>query len=130
MKTMKKSLLSLLLTIIIFGACKKDKLFEPAIVNQPDNFSFQANNAGNVTGTYEYTWTNSGTKANITISTQGQAAQMDVKVYDASGNEVYSNSLDNNGSFMTDPGVAGQWRIVVILKSFSGTINISVQKAG
>lgn len=130
MKTMKNAFLVLLSGIITFSACKKDvDVFKPQVSNQSDNFSFLASNVSNGTGSYEYTWINTGTKANITISTQGQAAQMDVKVYDGAGAEVYANSLDNNGSFTTNTGIAGQWKIVFVFKTFNGNILVTAKKA-
>lgn len=104
MKTITKTIAFLFLVVMTISSCKKDAdNFKPQTVNQSDNFSFQASNVNNGTGTF-YTWTNTGTKANITISTQGQASQMDIKVYDALGVDVYSNSLDNVGSFTTNSG--------------------------
>lgn len=129
MKTIKKTFAFLLFGVFTLTACKKDAdTFQPQVVNQSDNFSFQATNVNNGTKAFEYTWTNTGTKANITISTQGQATQMDIKVYDALGAEVYSDSLDNIGSFTTNSGTTGQWRIVIVFKSFNGSVNLTVKK--
>lgn len=128
MKTMKKSILFLLLGMVILSACKKDKIFEPAIVNQSDNFTFQASGASNVSHVYEYTWTNNGTIANITQTTNLQGGTISLKVYDATSTEVYSNSIDNNGSFVTGQGTAGTWTIKVTLTNYSGSVDFAVQK--
>lgn len=126
---MKKTILFMLLGIITFSACKKDADgFKPEVTNQTDNFIFQDGNVSNGTGSFEYRWTNTGTKATIAISTQGQATQMDIKVYDALNVEVYSNSLDNNGSFTTGSGTTGQWRIVFVFKNFNGNIQVNSRK--
>ena len=126
---MKKTILFMLLGILTFSACKKDSDgFKPEVTNQTDNFIFQNSNVSNGTGSFEYRWSNTGTRATITISTQGQAGQMDIKVYDGLNVEVYSNSLDNNGSFTTGSGTSGQWRIVFVFKNFNGNIQVNAKK--
>ncbi len=131
MNTIRKSIGFLLLIVVALTACKKDNsvaIPQPQIVNQADNFSFQVNYANPVTQTLQYNWSNSGVKAGITQSTNLQGGTVVLKIYDASNAEVYSNSIDNNGSFVTGTGTPGTWKIKVIMTNYSGSINFTVQK--
>lgn len=114
-------------SLLILSCSNDDNANDPVIVNQNNNFSFELSNASNITNTFEYNWKNSSSIANIGISTTAQATQMDVKVFDALNNEVYSNSLDNNGNFVSNPGSAGLWKIRIIMKNFNGNIRFTVK---
>lgn len=119
-----------MLLLSLFGCEKNGTGFEPEIINQEDNSSFQVTDAVDVTEILEYTWANTGTKASITQSTDLQGGTIVLKVYDADDTQVYSNSIDNNGTFQTSTGTPGTWRIEVTLTNYSGTINFTVQRGG
>lgn len=128
---MKKLMLFLLSGIVIFSSCKKDKSPDPSqpqILNQTDNFTFSVKNMNNVTRVLEYTWVNNGTQASITQATNLQGGTVVLKVYDATNTELYSNSIDNNGSFITASGTPGTWKIKVILTNYSGSVDFTAQK--
>jgi len=103
--------------------------FEPQINNIADNFEFQATGVTDVTWTFTYTWSNSGTAASINQSTTVAAGAAVVTVYDAVGTQVYSQSLSANGTFPTTAGVAGNWTIKVVFTTYDGTVNFRAQKA-
>jgi hypothetical protein len=103
--------------------------FEPQINNIADNFEFQATGVTDVTWTFTYTWSNSGTAASINQSTTVAAGAAVVTVYDAVGTQVYSQSLSANGTFPTSVGVAGNWTIKVVFTTYDGTVNFRAQKA-
>jgi hypothetical protein len=123
-------------TVLLFAACGSDQVtaprFEPQIVNTADDFSFQPTGADGVTQTLEYTWQNSGTLANVTqsssISTPPNSAML--VIIGGAGNQVYSRSLTEVGTFSSSPCMAGAWTIRVILSDARGTINFRVQKGG
>ena len=47
---------------------------QPQIVNNTDAFSFQITNLSGVTGTYNYTWQNTGTLAKVTHASNAGSA--------------------------------------------------------
>jgi hypothetical protein len=103
--------------------------FQPEIANTPDNFQFQATGVTNVTQNLSYSWTNTGTGANVDQScaiTQGAAT---LQIRDNQGTLVYERTLTDGGTYATSTGVAGTWTIRVILNGVGGTLNFRAQKA-
>jgi hypothetical protein len=102
--------------------------FQPEITNNTDNFQFQATGVTHVSQTLTYTWSNTGTAANVDQScaiTQGSAT---VQIRDNQGTLVYDHTLADGGTFVTSAGVAGTWSIRVTLSSVDGTLNFRAQK--
>lgn len=119
-----------LIALLVF-ACSKEKnpvsAFQPEIANNQNDFQFQATGLTNVTTTVTYPWDNTGTSANINQScaiTGGTAA---LSIMDASGREVYTGNLSDNGTFASIAGTSGAWTIRVDLYSVDGTLNFRVQ---
>lgn len=103
--------------------------FQPQINNVADNFSFQATGVTNASGTYDYSWSNSGDSATVNQATTITAGSATLTLLDANGTQVYSASLSGNGTFGVLKGVAGTWKVRLVLNNYSGTINFSAQKA-
>jgi hypothetical protein len=101
--------------------------FQPEIVNNPDNFSFQATAVQNVTATVQYIWSNSGTQATVNHSSAVDSGTAVVQVLDANNVEVYSNALLASGTPSTSVGATGNWRIRVTLTNVYGTLNFNTQ---
>jgi hypothetical protein len=126
--------LALLMTALLGSACSDSPAaaplapFEPQINNIADNFEFQATGVTDVTWTFTYTWSNSGTMASVDQSTTVGAGSAVVTVYDAVGTQVYTQSLSANGTFDTSAGVAGNWTVKVAFVNCDGTVNFRVQK--
>src|SRR5574339_201701 len=99
------------------GGSKNNSLapFQPQINNMQDNFQLQATGVNNVTSTLNYTWQNTGTSANVNQASQITAGSATLTILDASGQQVYTNSLTANGTFPTTTGMTGGWTIRVIL---------------
>jgi hypothetical protein len=53
---------------------------------------------------------------------------MTLTISDASGAQVYSRSLADNGAFVTADGAAGTWTIRITYTAASGTANFRAQK--
>jgi len=102
--------------------------FQPEIVNNQDAFSFQATNVQNVNTTLTYTWPNSGAQATVNHSSVITAGSAAVTLYDANDSLVYTRGLVASANEPSTVGVAGNWRLVVILTNVSGTLNFSTQK--
>jgi hypothetical protein len=56
------------------------------------------------------------------------AGSATLTIRDASGTQVYTRNLADNGTFLTNAGTSGSWTIQVVLTNMSGTINFRVQK--
>jgi hypothetical protein len=118
-----------LASLLLALACGSDPLapFQPEITNIADNFEFQATGLTGVTWSQEYVWTNSETTANVDHSSAITGGVTSLTIRDANGTQVYSAPLGPSGSVATSAGVAGSWRIAVVLTNVSGTINFRVQ---
>ena len=122
------------LLVLVVGACSEDPAaplapFEPQINNIQDSFEFQATGVTNVTWTFEYTWANSGTAANVNQATTVTAGAATLTLLDAAGTQVYTQSLSANGTFPTTVGPTGNWRVRVVFTNYSGTVNFRAEKS-
>lgn len=120
-------------TMVVLSACGSSSTgplapFQPQINNAPDNFQFQATGVTNVTWTFTYTWSNSGTAASVNQATTITAGTATVTILDANSTQVYTKDLSANGTFTTSAGVTGNWTIKVVFTNYSGTPNFRVQK--
>lgn len=96
--------------------------------NAPDTFQWQVTALSSITQTLEYTWVTSGTTANVNQSANLGGGSADLRIMDAEGVEVYSRSLESNGTFQTSAGAAGSWTVTVTLTKASGALNFRLQK--
>jgi hypothetical protein len=100
---------------------------EPEVTNVTDSFEFQVTNVRNLTDTYSYTWVNTGSQATVNQATTVTAGSVTLTISDADGTQVYSRSLADNGTFVTDIGATGDWTIIVAFSAASGTLNFRVE---
>ena len=121
-------------TLILVAGCGDDPTapgIEPQITNLSDAFSYQVSGIQNFTGTYSYSWQNTGTIAKIThASDAGATGSATLTVRDADGTQVYSGQLVSSGEPLTEPaGVAGDWTITIVYSDYSNTqVNFGVLK--
>jgi hypothetical protein len=101
---------------------------QPEIGNNADSFQFQASHLSRTTQTLSYSWSHTGTIANVNQSGAMTAGDARLVITDSSGNRVYDADLRTTGTFTTSGGAAGTWRIEVRLQDVSGTLNFRVQK--
>ena len=119
-------------TVILF-ACKKNEslaAFSPEITNLADNFQLQATSIVDVSTTITYTWTNNGPKANIDLSGAINSGSGTLTIKDANGVQVYTTDIKATGSGTSIAGVAGSWKIILLLTKANGNLNFRVQKGG
>lgn len=120
--------------LLLVGACGDDPTapgIEPQITNLSDAFSYQVSSIQNFTGTYSYTWENTGTVAKIThASDAGATGSATLTVRDAEGTQVYSGQLATSGEPLSAPvGVAGAWAITIVYTDYNNTqVNFAVLK--
>ena len=110
--------------------CGDDPLapFEPEVSNATDSFQLQATGVTGVSRTLEYTWTNTGTLANVNHSTTATRGTARLVIRAPNGTQLYSRDLAPSLNEQTTTGTAGAWTIRVMLTNFSGTLNFRVQK--
>ena len=129
----KFSYLFLVLSGVVTLACGDDPApvapgIQPEIVNSADNFQFQVTAVNNYTGALNYTWTNTGTAADVNQSCAVSGGVVTLVLLDDQGTEVYSKDLSQDGSFVTSVGTSGSWKIRVIMSHASGTLNFRADK--
>lgn len=127
---MRKARLLVALVAGIFAAACSDPLapFQPEVSNVADNFQFQVTGLDGITVIRDYTWTNSGTSANVNQASSLIGGQGSLTIYDAQGTQVYAKDLTANGTFQTSAGTTGAWKIRVALSNARGSVNFRVQK--
>ncbi|HET7462700.1 MAG TPA: hypothetical protein VFJ82_15705 [Longimicrobium sp.] len=102
--------------------------FQPQVGNAADNFQFQVTGLTGVTLTRDYSWVTTGTRVDVNQATQLTGGTAAIEVTDAAQAVVYSKDLAANGTFQSSAGVAGTWRIRLLLNGARGTVNFRVQK--
>lgn len=124
-----------LAALVFVAACSSDPTappgIQPQITNLTDAFSFQITNLNNVSGTYDYTWQNTGTLARVTHSTNsGATGTATLTLRDAVGTQVYTGALATSGQPVSSPaGVAGAWTVRLVFTGYSNTqVNFGVVK--
>lgn len=118
--------------LVASAACGGTNVIGPEnqleVTNVDDSFQWQVTALDNVTQTLTYTWTMTGTVANVNQASALGGGSATVTVQDAAGTQVYTSSLSQNGTFTTSAGTAGAWKITVTLDEATGTLNFRVQK--
>ncbi len=99
------------------------------VTNAADDFQWQVSNLDGVDQTLRYTWSNTGDSASVNQATALTGGTATITIRDASGAQVYTRSLTDNGTYPTITGTTGAWQITVRLSNAKGTINFRVQKA-
>ena len=121
-----------LASLVVAGAaCSDTAVIGPAnqleVSNAPGTFQWQVIALDKVTQTLTYTWTNNGATANVNQDSSVSSGTATLRITDASGTEVYSASLSQNGTFQTGAGTPGDWMVVVTLDKASGAANFRLQ---
>lgn len=101
--------------------------FQPEIVNNAASFELQATAVSDITTTQDYAWQSAATTANVNQATVVTAGSATLAVFDAVGAEVYSSTLAQGGSFVTNVGTAGMWTIRLTLDGCFGDLNFRVE---
>lgn len=117
---------------IIVAACSDGAAApgrEPEIVNATDNFQYQISDIQNFSGTYTYSWQNTGTAATVNQSASISSGTATLTLRDANGLLVYTRSLADNGTFSSTAGAAGTWTIRVAYSGVDATVNFRADKA-
>jgi hypothetical protein len=123
--------LSLALVVAV-AACGDSNMIGPdnqlEVTNAADNFQLQVSALNRVSQTLEYTWQNNGTQATIDISQAITSGTAILTITDATGAVVYQDDIADDNDGQTLAGVAGSWRIRVVLGDVNGTFNFRAQR--
>lgn len=101
---------------------------QPQVSNLVNTFEWQVSGLDNVSQTLTYIWTDTGTSADVNQASALTDGSATLAIMDATGVEVYSGSLGENGTFQTSAGTTGDWTIRVTLTHASGNLNFRVEK--
>lgn len=127
-----KALRSLLSFVFlgVLGSCNDEPLapFEPEVANATDNFQLQATGVTTVSTTLNYTWTNTGTSANVNHSSTTTSGTARLVIRSANNAIVYDKNLSPSLNEPTATSASGNWTIQLILTNYTGTLNFRVQK--
>jgi hypothetical protein len=126
------TLLAALAIILTFAACNKKNnpisQFQPEIANTTDNFQFQITNASHVTTTVDYDWRNTGQMATANQSCAITLGTAQLSLLDSTGTVLYTRNLNDNGTFQSSAGLAGLWKVRIVLNNLGGSLNFRLQK--
>ncbi len=127
MRTSKLRSACVLAIVAALAACDPTRLIGPAnqleVSNNPGIFEWQVTALRNVTQTLTYAWQNPGTTANVNQASSVTSGTATLTVLDASGTQVYTRNLAENGTFNTSTGATGTWTVTVALDQVHGTLN-------
>lgn len=119
-------------TLLAVAGCSDDQPVlpgvQPEVINNTDTFEFQVSSVVNYTGVWRYDWTTTGTIVDVDQSCAITGGTVTLRILDSDGTEVYSRDLTEGGSYTTEAGVTGQWRLEVALVEGSGTLNFRTEK--
>ena len=101
---------------------------QPEITNTVDNFQYQVTSLRHYSHETSYVWQNTGVQANVNQATTITSGTATLVILDDVGTQVYSRSLEDNGTFVTAVGTPGSWTIRVTYSHASATVNFRVQK--
>ena len=116
--------------IVIVSACEKNPTssYEPEVVNTLDNFHFRIDDVSNHDTSLTYYWRTDGTSANINQIASITGGRASLRIVDWDSIVTYETDFTQNGDFRSGSGLAGHWKITVLLVDFSGLIDFRVQR--
>ena len=117
---------------IVLAACSDGTTApgrDPEIINTTDNFQYQITDIQGFSGTQSYSWSNTGTTATVDQSASVASGSVSLVLLDATGAQVYSRSLADNGTYSSSAGTAGIWTVRVTYNAADATVNFRVDKA-
>ena len=126
-----RSPIAVLVALLAFAACSSGNPLGPdnqlEVSNEVDTFEWQATAMQNIKETLTYSWQNTGTSANVNISSSVTAGRATLQIQDALGTPIFGRSLAASGTF-TAAGASGTWSVFVLLDGVDGAINFRLEK--
>lgn len=118
---------AVVLTVGFLGCTELMSPFVPVVTNELDNFEFQVTATG-ASRTIRYTWTTTGSAADVNLASSLTGGTAKVTITDADNTQVFDHALDGSGPTVTTGATAGDWLIIMTLSNASGTIHFSLHK--
>jgi hypothetical protein len=100
-----------------------------SVQNNTDDFRFDLPSQSDFSGTFRYQWSNSGSGATISLTTVPADGIGTLTVQDADNATVFTGSVTEAGTFMSDSGRPGTWTITALLVRIAGRLTFRVQKS-
>ena len=125
---------AVLVVLVFAAACDDNKNptspsgDTPGISNVTDDFQFNLPGVTNYSTHGGYPWQNTGVAARVTQSSSISAGTGILQIRDPGGRIVYSRSITESGTVVTEAGPTGEWRIDIMPTGVTGTISFRVQK--
>jgi len=101
---------------------------QPEVTSRRDEFAYRVPRVSNYRGSGIYWWQNSGIAAHVQQASAVSGGMTRLVIRDHNGVEVFSRSLADGGSFMTQNGASGRWTIQVVYDGASGTVSFRVRR--
>ena len=126
----RMSLVLVSICVFVISQCSDNTLapFQPEVTSATDNFQLQATDVRNRSGTLDYSWENTGTRAKVNHSTTTTSGSARLIIVEAGDVQVYERTLVPSLADTTSIGTPGTWTIRLVLNQYSGTLNFRVQK--
>jgi len=117
-------------SVLLLPGCDDNPVdsYEPIVSNETDNFHLVVKEASDVDTIVYYFWSMGGTVANIDQTSDISGGSVSIVVDDHDRVVVYSTDMKTTGSFATNPGQPGVWRVMVTLRNFSGLFDFRLQR--
>jgi hypothetical protein len=123
---------AVLVALLAFAACSGGNLLGPdnqfELTNEVDTFEWQASAMQNIKQSLTYLWQNTGTTANVNVSSNVSAGRATLEIRDALNTTILGRSLAASGTVTTPAGASGTWTIIVLLDGVDGAINFRLEK--
>lgn len=103
----------------------EEPTYSKSVGNAKDSFGFTYS-AVNHTGSEDFLWENSKTKATVGLSQAQQGGTLIVVIQDATGREVYRAEPKPTRSVVTPTGIPGSWRIMIEFKGLTGSGSLGI----
>jgi len=119
--------------VVLGGSACLDSLVKPLgpenaeeVSNEPDAFRYQATDLDNVHDERSYVWRNNGTTATVGHNNFVHHGSVIMMVRDAAGVLVDSVPMEYELETETDPGVPGNWQVVLKFYGARGRVDVSL----
>lgn len=103
-------------------------VYEPQVINAPNDFAYQVTGLDFFTSDVLYDWVSDGRPARVQQSPSVLTGSALLFIADATGVQVYQRSLAENGTFMTTAGVPGRWTVRLRFLEASGAATFHLTK--
>lgn len=121
-----------LAALALLAACETaivaEPVYQPQIINAPNDFAYQVTGLDVFTSESVYSWVSDGRAASVVQSPTLLTGAATLFIADASGAQVYQRSLAENGTFMTTAGTAGTWTVRLRFLEASGSATFHLTK--